>query len=86
MKHRRQQWKGVDTAIARSASHMAEASRLLGRLGRADYDRVADGDGVNVAALRALPPARRRNALRAYMVGLNVDEIPEPHRLAERGW
>ena len=20
------------------------------------------------------------------MVGLNVDEIPQPHRLAERGW
>jgi hypothetical protein len=20
------------------------------------------------------------------MVGINVDEIPEPHRLAERGW
>jgi len=63
----RQQWPGVDAAIARSANHMAEAARLLGALGRVDYERVADGDGVNVAGLRALPAARRRNALRAYI-------------------
>jgi tRNA(Ile)-lysidine synthase len=78
----RQQWKGVDAAIARSAAHMAEATRLLGGLGRADYARVADGDGVNVAALRALPPARRRNALRAYIASLNV-ESPPTSRMAE---
>jgi tRNA(Ile)-lysidine synthase len=72
----RQQWKGVDAAIARSAAHMAEARRLLGALGRADYERVADGDGVNVAALRSLPLARRRNALRAYIASVNVESPP----------
>jgi tRNA(Ile)-lysidine synthase len=69
----RQQWPGVDAAIARSANHMAEAATLLGQLGHGDYERVADGDGVNVAALRALPPARRRNALRAYIAKFQVD-------------
>jgi tRNA(Ile)-lysidine synthase len=68
-----QQWPGADAAIARSASHMAEAAALLGKLGHADYERVADGDGVNVAALRALPPPRRRNALRAYIARFPVD-------------
>jgi tRNA(Ile)-lysidine synthase len=69
----RLQWQGVDAAIARSANHMAEAATLLGKLGEVDYERVADGDGVNAAALRALPPARRRNALRAYIAKFQVD-------------
>jgi tRNA(Ile)-lysidine synthase len=69
----RQQWPGVDAAIARSATHMADAAGLLRGLGRADYQRVADGDGVNVAALRALPMARRRNALRFYIGRFGLD-------------
>ena len=63
----RQQWQGADAAIARSAVHMAEATKLLATLGHGDYARLADGEGVNVAALRALPTARRRNALRAFI-------------------
>jgi tRNA(Ile)-lysidine synthase len=78
----RQQWPGVDAAIARSANHMAEAATLLGELGNVDYERVADGDGVNVAALRALPPARRRNALRAYIARFQVD-APSTARMRE---
>jgi tRNA(Ile)-lysidine synthase len=78
----RQQWQGVDGSIARSANHMAEAARLLAGLGRADYERVADGDGVNVAALRALPVARRRNALRAYVGKFSVD-APSTAKMTE---
>jgi len=69
----RQQWFGAEEAIARSARHMAEADRLLGGLGQRDLARVADGEGVNVAALRALPAARRRNALRAYIAESGID-------------
>ena len=72
----RQQWRGADAAIARSAGHMAEAARLLGGLGRVDFEHVADGDGVNVAALRALPLARRRNALRAYIGKFSINSPP----------
>jgi tRNA(Ile)-lysidine synthase len=72
----RQQWKGFDAAVARSARHMAEASKLLHGLGRADYARVADGDGVNVAQLRALSLPRRRNALRVYIASLGVESPP----------
>jgi tRNA(Ile)-lysidine synthase len=69
----RQQWSGVDEAIARSARHMAEAAGLLESLGRADCGRVADGAGLDVAALRALPAARRRNALRAFIAQFHID-------------
>jgi tRNA(Ile)-lysidine synthase len=78
----RQQWQGADIAIARSAVHMAEAAKLLGTLGQADGARLADGDGVNVAALRALPMARRRNALRAFFARFPVD-TPSTAKLAE---
>jgi len=78
----RQQWPGVDAAITRSANHMAEAARLLGGLGSADYGRVADGNGVNVAALRALPAERRRNALRTWIGRFPVD-APSTAKLKE---
>jgi len=78
----RQQWPGVDAAVSRSANHMAEAARLLGGLGRVDCDRVADGGGLNVAALRTLPAARRRNALRAWIGGFPV-EAPSTAKLTE---
>jgi tRNA(Ile)-lysidine synthase len=78
----RQQWQGADAAIARSAVHMAEATKLLTALGHGDYARLADGDGVNVAALRALPTARRRNALRAFIARFPV-ETPSTAKLSE---
>jgi tRNA(Ile)-lysidine synthase len=78
----RRQWQGVDAAIARSANHMAESARLLRGLGRSDYERVADGEGVNVAALRALPPARRRNALRAFIAKFLI-EAPSTAQMME---
>jgi len=78
----RQQWRGADAAIARSANHLAEAAQLLGGLGRMDYVRVADGEGVNAAGLRALPPARRRNALRAWIANFQVD-LPSTAKMLE---
>jgi pyridoxal 5'-phosphate synthase pdxS subunit len=30
--------------------------------------------------------AKVSRGLGEAMVGINVDEIPQPHRLAERGW
>lgn len=78
----RQQWHGADAAIARSASHMAQAAALLGGLGRVDYERIADGDGLNVAALRGLPMARRRNALRTFLA-LNSINPPSTAKMAE---
>jgi tRNA(Ile)-lysidine synthase len=68
----RARWPGVDPAIARSARHMAEAQRLLSALARADLARVADGAALRVAGLKALPPARRSNALREFIRGAEI--------------
>lgn len=78
----REHWKGVDSAIARSARHLAEAATLLEELARGDLDVAADGADLNVARLRALPAARRRNALRAFISRAGV-ELPDTSRLAE---
>lgn len=78
----RARWKGVDEAVARSARHMAEAAGLLEAVARRDLDACADGAGVNVAALRALPAPRRRNALRAFILRAGL-EAPSAAKLRE---
>jgi tRNA(Ile)-lysidine synthase len=69
----REKWRGVDGAIARSARHMSEAARLLEATATRDLNAVADGGGLNVAALRGLEPARRRNALRAFISRAGIE-------------
>jgi tRNA(Ile)-lysidine synthase len=61
---------------------MAEAQALLDATARTDLARAMDGDGVNVAALRALPAARRRNALRAFIAAAGV-ESPSAAQMLE---
>ncbi|MEO8016934.1 MAG: tRNA lysidine(34) synthetase TilS [Pseudomonadota bacterium] len=78
----REHWAGVDKALARTASHMAEAAALLGGRAARDLARAADGDGLSVTALRVLPAARRRNAIRAFVLRAGI-EMPETTRLAE---
>jgi tRNA(Ile)-lysidine synthase len=78
----RSRWKGLDEAVARSARHMAEASKLLEGVASRDLNASADGAGLNVAILRALPPARRRNALRAFITGAGL-EAPSTVKLRE---
>jgi len=78
----RARWKGLDQAVARSARHMAEAARLLDEVARRDLAAAADGDGLSVAALRALPAPRRRNALREFIAAADV-EAPSAAKLGE---
>jgi tRNA(Ile)-lysidine synthase len=78
----RERWPGVDAAIARSAAHLAEAQSLLRAIASADLDRLADGSGVSVAGLRALPPTRRTNALRAFIARCGV-EVPPTSQFRE---
>jgi len=76
------QWPGADRAVARTAAHMAEARELLAERADSDLAVVADGGGLAVVALRALTPARRRNALRRYIAQAGV-ELPDASRLNE---
>jgi tRNA(Ile)-lysidine synthase len=78
----RERWSGVDAAIARSARHMADAGALLNDVARADLAAVADGAGVGVTGLRALPAARRRHALRAFIASAGVT-LPSSAKLGE---
>ncbi len=78
----REHWPGVDRALARSATHMAEAAALLNERAEHDLAALADGGGLSVRALRALPMGRRRNALRAF-IGRHGIEMPEASRLRE---
>jgi tRNA(Ile)-lysidine synthase len=78
----RERWPGVDSAIARSAAHMADAHHLLSSQAARDLAAAADGDGLNVAALRALPVARRRNLLRAFVTRAGL-EPPQANWLRE---
>jgi tRNA(Ile)-lysidine synthase len=78
----REHWPGVDKSLARSASHMAAAAALLNERAQHDLASLADGSGLSVTALRALPTGRRRNALRAFIAARGV-EMPEASRLRE---
>jgi tRNA(Ile)-lysidine synthase len=78
----RQRWVGVDASIARTARHMAEAQNLLHATALRDLNRVADGDGLSVAGLKALPRARRINALRVFIARTGI-EVPHTAQFLE---
>ncbi|MDE2089039.1 MAG: tRNA lysidine(34) synthetase TilS [Gammaproteobacteria bacterium] len=62
-------WPGASRALARAARHNAEAAALLRALARIDLGplRGRAPDTLSASALHALDPARRRNALRAWI-------------------
>jgi len=78
----REHWPGADKVLARNAMHMAEAARLLDERAAQDLAGLADGAGLSVSGLRALPMARRRNALRGFIARAGI-EMPEGARLKE---
>lgn len=78
----REHWPGADRVLARTAAHMAEAATLLDERAAQDLAAAADGRGLSVATLRALPAARRRNALRSF-IRLQGAELPDSSRFRE---
>jgi tRNA(Ile)-lysidine synthase len=78
----RERWKGVGSAVSRSARHAAEGQRLLDSLARADVERASSGAALFVPSLRVLPPDRRRNALRFWIMQRGV-RVPDTSRLDE---
>jgi tRNA(Ile)-lysidine synthase len=78
----RKRWEGFDSIIARTARHMSEAAKLLDARASADLLGAADGAGLNVAALRRLTPARRRNVLRVFVARAGL-ELPSTAQLME---
>ncbi len=65
----------VEAALAQAARRAAEAAALAGEVAASDLPPLlAGGAGLGIEAWRALPPARRRNALRAWL----AQAVPAP--------
>ncbi|WP_173425612.1 TilS substrate-binding domain-containing protein, partial [Stutzerimonas stutzeri] len=76
-------WPQASANMARTAAHMAEAQALLDELAQADLAAAQQPSPVDwlalpslcLPALRALSPARQRNALRHWLAHLT--ELPD---------
>lgn len=75
-------WPGAARSVARSARHAAEAQCLLAELAAQDLALARDGAALSVTVLRRWTPARRRNALRQWIVESGVT-LPDSSRLEE---
>jgi tRNA(Ile)-lysidine synthase len=78
----RKKWPTVAASLARSARNMAEAQRLLSATARRDLALAMDGAGLNVATLRSMDAARRRNVLREFVAGARI-EPPSSAKMME---
>jgi tRNA(Ile)-lysidine synthase len=78
----RERWPGAVTAVSRSARHVAEAQTILDTLARSDVARASYGESLSIKSLRALPSARRRNALRFWITRAGY-LAPDSRRLEE---
>jgi tRNA(Ile)-lysidine synthase len=59
-----ERFPGVERNLAQAALYFGEAAELLDQLGATDWQAVADGEALPLAALREMAPARLRNLLR----------------------
>lgn len=69
------QFPGARATIARAAAHLAEARELLDEMARADFERCAGAEGVNVADLQGLGEARAKNLLRYWCETRNIEPL-----------
>lgn len=63
----RSRWPAAATTVARSAGHLAQASRLLAEIAAADAREVADGSRLSLARLARLSRDRQANLLRWWI-------------------
>jgi len=63
----RERWPAASATVMRSATHLAEASRLLGGLAAADALQVMDEGRLSLVALCVLPRDRQVNLLRWWL-------------------
>jgi tRNA(Ile)-lysidine synthase len=78
----RARWPAVAATVSRSAAHLAEARELLDQLAQGSLRDARDGGALRVSVLRRLDPARRRNALRRWLVERTLP-APDQTRLRE---
>ncbi len=78
----RQRFPSFQTALARSASHMAEASGLLDDLAILDAATRIQDSRLNLLELAKLSDARVKNLMRWWLAGLGFS-LPSKERLDE---
>ena len=74
---------GCQSALARSAAHLAAAGRLLDQLAAIDGAAAIEGDRLRVSSLQTLEPERAANLLRAFIVERGVGQPPSSVHLHE---
>lgn len=77
----RNRWPSASDSIGRSAAHLGEALGLLEESAVAQLRESALGRCLKIDSLRALTPARRRNALR-FWLRLRGLPLPSTRKLA----
>jgi hypothetical protein len=63
----RERWPSASATVARSASHLAEASRLLGEIAQADAAGLVDAGRLSLEGLARLSRDRQVNLVRACL-------------------
>jgi tRNA(Ile)-lysidine synthase len=63
-------------ALARSAAHLADAAALIDEMAQEDLARATSAQGLNVEKLAALPRARQRAVLRAWLSQAGMRAVP----------
>ncbi|MCU0760787.1 MAG: tRNA lysidine(34) synthetase TilS [Steroidobacteraceae bacterium] len=74
-------WSAAAQVAARSAAHLADARHVLEEVAASDLAAASRGPALDVAALRALSPPRRRHAVRAWIQGHGLP-APDTRHLA----
>ena len=77
-----QRFPSFQTALARSASHMAEASGLLDDLALLDAESCIQDSRLNLLELAKLSEPRAKNLMRWWLAGLGFS-LPSKERLDE---
>ena len=72
----RQRWPAAGATVARSAAHLAQASRLLSEIASADAAGVDDDGRLAIEGLARLSPDRQVNLVRWWLRGLGLRPPP----------
>jgi tRNA(Ile)-lysidine synthase len=72
----------AEGSLATAAGWMQQAASIVGEVAAGDLDRIGDGERLDIAAWRQLPPPRRTQALRAWLQARGGE--PAPASLVER--
>jgi tRNA(Ile)-lysidine synthase len=77
-----ERWPALARVLARSATHQAEAARLLDALAAEDLRQCrGENNTLHISSLLSLDEARQRNVLRYWLKGLGF-KLPDTVRLA----